>query len=248
MSLTLQSRPLADAPSSDRLSPLWWLWLPLFCGIVLAAAARQGLEFYNDWFNGEDDGILEYGQFLVIAAAFVVALATLPAAWRRGPRWLFGWVLLAALCCFYVAGEEVSWGQHIVGWSTPEAWSELNDQNETNLHNVSSWLDQKPRHLLSLGVIVGGFVIPLYALFRPELRRRRYGILLPPFVCLPVAAMACITGLSWFLDDFVRPGFLLFIRPSEVQEFYFYVFTLLYLIVLNRRIVAWPATTEPQGH
>src|SRR3546814_4167282 len=54
-----------------------------------------------------------------------------------------------------MAGEEASWGQHYAGWLTPDNWQALNDQGETNLHNTSSWLDQKPRTLLEIGVIVG---------------------------------------------------------------------------------------------
>src|SRR3546814_4054045 len=86
-----------------------------------------------------------------------------------------------------MAGEEASWGQHYAGWLTPENWQALNDQGETNLHNTSSWLDQKPRTLLEIGVIVGGILIPLLALRRPALREGRFALFLPPLACLPVA-------------------------------------------------------------
>lgn len=42
---------------------------------------------------------------------------------------------LAALF-FFGAGEEISWGQRILGLKTPEAISEVNDKNELNLHNL----------------------------------------------------------------------------------------------------------------
>src|SRR3546814_9825984 len=73
---------------------------------------------------------------------------------------------------------EASWGQHYAGWLTPENWQALNDQGETNLHNTSSWLDQKPRTLLEIGVIVGGILIPMLALRRPALREGRFAIFL----------------------------------------------------------------------
>ena len=37
-------------------------------------------------------------------------------------------------------GEEVSWGQRIFNWDTPEGFKDLNAQKETNLHNL--WLFQ----------------------------------------------------------------------------------------------------------
>jgi hypothetical protein len=41
---------------------------------------------------------------------------------------------------FVSFGEEISWGQRIFGWGTPEFLGELNAQNETNLHNL--WFSQ----------------------------------------------------------------------------------------------------------
>ena len=228
MPLTLLARPLDETPGSDRVAAIWWLWLPL--AVLLA--------WYERAVNREDGGI-ELAQALVAFAAFLVALAALVPAWRRAPRWVVAWLLLAALCCLYVTGEEVSWGQHLFGWSTPEEWAELNDQNETNLHNTSAWFDQKPRLLLGLAVGFGGIGVPLLALLRPQLRRGRLAIILPPFVGLPMAVMAIFVGIVWTLDGW-RGSNSLFIRPSEVQELFFYGFVLLYLVVLRRRLWALP--------
>ncbi len=72
--------------------------------------------------------------------------------------WLICWLLGS----FYFAGEEVSWGQWWFGWDTPEFWEELNYQQETNLHNTSSWLNQKPRAMVEIYLILGGLLLPLY--------------------------------------------------------------------------------------
>jgi hypothetical protein len=42
------------------------------------------------------------------------------------------------LCCglLFLIGEEVSWGQRIFGWETPESVAAVNKQEETNLHNI----------------------------------------------------------------------------------------------------------------
>ena len=71
------------------------------------------------------------------------------------------WTVIFGLGCIYFFGEEISWGQHLGGWETPDAWKEVNNQHETNLHNTSGWLDQIPRTLLTIGIICGGFIYPL---------------------------------------------------------------------------------------
>ena len=43
---------------------------------------------------------------------------------------------LAALGCFLIAMEEISWGQTFFGWNTPASIKEINLQNETNIHNI----------------------------------------------------------------------------------------------------------------
>ena len=78
-----------------------------------------------------EDGFVEYltaALFLVSAVAFAAASLV------RAARKL--WVLPLAAACFLVAGEEVSWGQRLLGVGTPGALAEMNVQGETNLHNI----------------------------------------------------------------------------------------------------------------
>lgn len=43
--------------------------------------------------------------------------------------------LVAAVGFFVVAGEEISWGQRIFGFKTPENYAKMNTQHELTLHN-----------------------------------------------------------------------------------------------------------------
>ncbi len=219
-----------DAPFSR----FWWLWLPL-----LIMAAQLVLEFTLDSRTlsilHSEGGPHETMQTLAVAAALVVAAITLlrfPYAQRP---WLALWVALAALCCFYVTGEEISWGQHLFHWATPGFWSGINDQNETNLHNTSSWLDQKPRLLLELGVLTGGILMPLIRRFRPALLPARFAAIYPPD-CLAVTALL---ALAVKITDTVAEALhvSIFERGSEVQELYLFYFVLLYLLALHNRIM-----------
>lgn len=38
---------------------------------------------------------------------------------------------------FFAFGEEISWGQRLFGWETPEALRQSNQQEETNIHNLA---------------------------------------------------------------------------------------------------------------
>lgn len=44
--------------------------------------------------------------------------------------------LALGLLFFFAFGEEISWGQRLFGWQTPEHLKEINLQQETNLHNL----------------------------------------------------------------------------------------------------------------
>ena len=56
----------------------------------------------------------------------------------------------------YYFGEEISWGQHFFRWESSEFFKNYNNQNETNIHNISNLFDQLPRTLVLLwcGIIV----------------------------------------------------------------------------------------------
>ena len=45
-------------------------------------------------------------------------------------------VLLLAIVLFIGAGEELSWGQHLLGFDPPEAIAKYNRQGELNIHNL----------------------------------------------------------------------------------------------------------------
>jgi hypothetical protein len=222
---------------ADRLPSWLWLWAPLAFAVALSLISQFQPNFYQAYFAGEL-GVVESLQVVVLLAALAFCVGILRIAEVRQDRLVLAWVILALFGCIYVVGEEASWGQHYFGWFTPESWQAINDQGETNLHNTSSWLDQKPRALLEMGVIVGGIVVPLVALWRPTIREGRFALFLPPLACLPVAVIAEFAR-TW--ERLVSLGLWevrTFYRASEVQELYFYLFIFLYLMVFRQRVLA----------
>ena len=177
----------------------------------------------------------EGGPHEIVQVVFL-SLALPTAIWlcfRVKNKWLKLWTGIAGLCCFYVLGEEISWGQHIFGWVTPEEWARLNDQNETNAHNTSTWLDQKPRALLEIGVLVGGLIIPALKKWMPEKLPERFKDIYPGYEVVFTAAFAVTVKI---LAQFqFEDGTKIFWRSSEMIELYLYYFVMLYLIGLGIR-------------
>src|SRR6185503_10252542 len=68
---------------------------------------------------------------------FILARRTLDTSWVSLAKKLI--YLGLALLFFFGAGEEISWGQRILGFATPETLSHINRQEEFNLHNLSAW-------------------------------------------------------------------------------------------------------------
>lgn len=214
------------------LSPLWWLWIPL--GVMIVQCGLEAaLPFPALDRMHSENGPHETVQAIIMISAFGVAVAGTIRFFLQRRMALAGWFVLAALCSLYVAGEEVSWGQHLFDWGTPDFWSAVNDQQETNLHNTTSWLDQKPRAILLIGIAVGGLLIPLLRRHRPGLLPQRFAVIYPPS-CLYVLALLSVVPhiLEKILEETVGTPFT---RLSEVQELFMFYFVLLYLIALRKR-------------
>jgi hypothetical protein len=153
---------------------------------------------------------------------------------RKRP-FVFAITIISALSCLYIAGEEMSWGQHFFHWNTPEYWAMVNRQEETNLHNTYAIFEKWPRAILEIGVVLGGIVVPIAAAFDPRVRANRLSLFLPPAALLPTAVIAMGFKLVDLLDQGGRSSMLIQ-RPSETIESYLYYFILAYLIVFARRL------------
>lgn len=219
--------------------PSWlWLWFPPLLLLVILPVRVIDVEAYRVWIDGEI-GLIELATPVLALIAAVIGGLLFRDLLREGRSKLLAWVGLHVLACVYFAGEELSWGQHLLGWSTPEGIAALNDQGETNLHNMSSWLDQKPRLLLELWVLIGGVIVPLCGL--REARRLSSDVVFswawPTLDCLPTALLAILVRLPERLKDVFDIASLPYeIRYNEPQEYYFALFLLLYLAALRRRV------------
>lgn len=87
----------------------------------------------------QEDFWVEYGSALFwLLAAVVVLVQTLILLFRKPNKYQL--VINLVLIIFFIvcAGEEISWGQRIFHFKTPEFLKLINVQNETTLHNIGS--------------------------------------------------------------------------------------------------------------
>lgn len=210
-----------------RLHAIWWFWLPVTLWVTLVAV-NPFLSVHGGNIVYSENGLLEFGQVIIAIGSVALGIACLKYA--RHARLLTVWLALAVLGNFYIAGEELSWGQQLFFWETPEAMMRLNDQQETNLHNMSNWFDQKPKTLLMIGIILGGGILPLLKRFRPKLAPLRFGLVYPPDCLFWVSALTLATH---GIDKLKKlNGTVILHRASELTEFYMYYFMLLYLLMM----------------
>ena len=99
----------------------------LFFSALCAAAPRtfQALSREDYWV----ENLTAVWFLLAGLVLFVTALAE-RRSFRRGAYILVGMAMM------FAAGEEISWGQRIFGFATPDLLMRLNDQEEFTVHNI----------------------------------------------------------------------------------------------------------------
>jgi len=219
-----------------------WLWLPVVFFVFIFGTALISSDVYNNFFKGEI-GFIELATPLMLVPAVISGFIIIFNREKHVTKQLNVWVLLVTLACVYIAGEELSWGQQLLSWETPEWIKESNKQQETNLHNTSGWFNQKPRLLLEISILIGGIFLPL--------KRKLQGIhlprdswqywLYPTMVCLPAAMIAILSYLPDRIDVLSKlSDTVVDIRYSEVQELYFAIFLMIYLLSIRKRLELSP--------
>ena len=207
-------------------------------------------KIFHRWIESEW-GFIENGTVLLLIPAAVFLLIVAWRFWHNGENSLLDgeqqpsskakllaiWFFLGALVCIGFAGEEASWGQHWVGWESPEYFAENNRQGETNVHNLNKQLGRVVKTILTIAIILGGLILPLSrgdrslgvgATFIDSVQGTRVCITAALFVFLVRLVERCKT---WFDLDWA----ILAVNLKESQELYIAIFLFIYAWSIKRR-------------
>jgi hypothetical protein len=172
----------AERPSGGAAALVLLAFIPLLYFTLLLDDATF------TWLIREEHPIEGLGALSLLAASIACFVL-----WRRvrdDDRWpaLRRLSLLALAVLFLFGfGEEISWGQRLLGLETPESLQATNVQNETNVHNLEVFggvLDMDG--LFQLFWLLMGVVVPVLALWRVARRPLERVIPILPLALAPL--------------------------------------------------------------
>ena len=218
-----------------------WLLLPFF--VALLPYVARMISLGSDKYIYGELGVIENLTVIFLFVAIIACFVFLTSKKKYNFLSFRVWVILFLLGTIYYAGEEISWGQHYFGWGTPESWKDVNDQQETNLHNTAAIFDQIPRTLLSIAALVGGVLIPIYRRFKNHTPNEHSFLdwLLPTYVCIPAALLSLLVSWHEKLYEFLEVSIpvVLDIRAGETKECLLALFMMMYALSIwyrNRNV------------
>lgn len=198
--------------------------VPLVATVMLTAAAPFPRLFI--WLIDEDM-LVESLQVVLLAIALVLCgrLSTrLVASERPILGILYG---LLTLATFFVIGEEISWGQRLLGLRTPIALEAINAQGEITIHNIHGFHRPTTYAVMLAGMY--GAIMPLVRFALPAGRRHSVlsDLLIPPLCLVTSFAVPAGYRLCRFVlkpELYVIPGYRVFVITefSELGELCLY--------------------------
>ncbi len=192
-----------------------------------------------------EDGVFEsFGALYFFMSAFIFLVSFVQSkagssfmSWNSRRNYVY---LLLALVFFFGAGEEISWGQRVFNFKTPDSFIEVNKQKEFNFHNLG--LDfAKLYNVFWLGFLI---VVPLASKYVPRLGNwlKSLGM---PIVPLELGSLVFLDYLIFrlilfvgFKDDEIYGGGLTEMYENETA-FHFFLISVACYISVRRMNKNW---------
>jgi len=194
------ARPWLRGSAKDMVA-LWPAEIRNGSFVAALAAIATAILVWNPalfhWFAREDN-ILEWlSALFVLAGASFFLIAALRRA--RKPFGGFGAIFLSLLVpmgfaglLFLIGMEEISWGQRIIGFDTPDGIAVHNWQSEFNLHNIHTDISELVYYLGT------GFFLIILPLAEPSLRNWKPFTFFADFI--PNRAVAALSAPMVFFS------------------------------------------------
>ena len=181
----------------------------------------------------KEDSFFEWLTFLCLFGAAILYYLS----FRKYKNFF---LLLLALVLFFGAGEEISWGQRIFGFSTPESIKQINTQGEFTIHNLELFsgkqFDQHKRtgieNLLKISLLfkiftfIFGILLPLatYHIKVIATFTKKIKLPIPPFsigIFFFINWLFMVIGTKYLLDvgGNNRQYSIMIFSATEIYEF-----------------------------
>jgi len=192
--------------------------VPARCWLLLAPIAvlfifgivrlRYNLPVFRDWIR--EDGLVEWVTFAGLLGMAALSFGRALATGARNGAWL-----VLGIAFLFGAMEEISWGQRVFGWHSPDWFLRYNAQDETNLHNLV-FSGVKVNRLVfgkMLGIFLAFYFLAMPVLYRRATRVREWfdRHALP----VPRNYQALLAVLAW---GFSEAGRAIVGKSGELQE------------------------------
>ena len=132
-----------------------------------------------------EDGVVEWLTVLgLLLASFTCFNRVISLRRTKSFPFLFFLFLMGAIL-FFGAGEEISWGQRLLGIQSPDYFKENNAQGETNIHNLIVGGQKLNRIIFTivLAIVLGVCIVLIPFLYKRKEWMRRlvdfFGVPLP---------------------------------------------------------------------
>jgi hypothetical protein len=219
-----------------------WPAVLIYPALVLLIFLHPDLYEYLIKKEGGIDFLTPILLFFGIACGFF-ALSLL-SHFTVSNAWMKRWIIFIMLGMAFLAGEEVSWGQHYGLWSGEDlpAWVRAaNDQNETNLHNLKyggNSLEQGLKNIVYLVALFGCVLMPLVRTYRGKsfpVDSFKYWIL-PSSACVAPSLGVLVIMVPNRIAEVITGEKLSILRHSEMHEFYIALLMVVYLASIAYRL------------
>lgn len=150
----------------------------------------------------QEDSVVEYLTSVFFLISSIIAASISVTFFRKERNLLCIAYAFLAIGMFFIFGEEISWGQRILGMSSPEYFLQHNDQQEFNLHNlkvVENYL------LHNSFILVGAYGTFAWIHLRTKrVDRRVYPYFIP----------------EWYLSSYFFPVLFFYVYHDYVMPYY----------------------------
>lgn len=141
----------------------------------------------------KEDKLVENMQVIILALGTFWAIKIVKKLYKQKDKINAGIFASIAVALFFIAGDEISWGQRIFHLATPSSLSAINTQQEITVHNLNFIGGYVGLSYILIGFI--GTYAWIVKYFIPRLKKIPFDYYIPPWFC-------CIFYFTGFTYNF----------------------------------------------